>query len=108
MEKYGTAGQTTDDNMAHAHGVLDTLVYRHTLRICNTYCFSTASVVGTNAPQFYVICTLRVLFCKWCCYHSGGYVNFIVNLDTHVSWPISHVLASSNRKRWTGFETAIT
>ena len=55
MEKYGTAGQPTDDNMAHAHGMLDTLLYRHTLRIGNTYCFSTASVVGRNAPQCYVI-----------------------------------------------------
>jgi hypothetical protein len=39
---------------------------------------------------------LSVLFCKWCGDHSGGYINFIVNLDTHASWPASHVLVPSN------------
>jgi len=32
VEKYGTAGQTTYDNMAHTHCMLDTLDYKHTLR----------------------------------------------------------------------------
>ena len=40
--------------------------------------------------------TLSVFFCKWCDDHSGGYINFIVNLDAHASWPVSHVLASSD------------
>ena len=39
------AGQATDDNMAHAHCMLDIYGYRYTLRICNTYCFSTATIV---------------------------------------------------------------
>ena len=46
MEKYCRAGQASDDNMAHAHCVLDTYGYRRTLRICNTYCFSTVTVVA--------------------------------------------------------------
>jgi hypothetical protein len=29
----------------HAHCILDTKVYKHTLRICNTHCFSTATMV---------------------------------------------------------------
>ena len=33
----------TDDNMAHAHCKLDTQGYKRTLRICNIYCFSTAT-----------------------------------------------------------------
>jgi len=45
VEKYCTAGQATDDNMAHAHCMLDTKGYKHTLKICNTYCFSTATMV---------------------------------------------------------------
>ena len=45
-EKYCRAGQATDDNMAHAHCILDNLGYKHTLRICNTYCFSTATMVA--------------------------------------------------------------
>ena len=31
MEKYCTAGQATDDNVAHAHCMLDPYVYRHKL-----------------------------------------------------------------------------
>jgi len=36
VEKFCTAGQATDDNMAHAHCMLDTKVYKHTPRICKT------------------------------------------------------------------------
>jgi hypothetical protein len=45
------------DNMAHAHFTLDTYGYKHTLRICNTYCFSTATMV---APTHLNV-TLKVL-----------------------------------------------
>jgi hypothetical protein len=31
VEKYRSAGQATDDSMTHAHCMLDTLVYKHTL-----------------------------------------------------------------------------
>jgi len=37
VEKYFTAGQATDDNMAHAHCMLDT-----SLRLRNNYCLSAA------------------------------------------------------------------
>jgi len=40
------AGRTTNDNMVHASCMLDTWGYKHTLRICNTYCVSTATVVA--------------------------------------------------------------
>ena len=42
VEKYRTAGQATDDNMGHAHCVLNTEGYKHRLTLSNTYCFSTA------------------------------------------------------------------
>jgi len=45
-EKFCRAGQATDDNMAHAHCMLHTKGYKHTLTIRNTYCFSTAAVVA--------------------------------------------------------------
>ena len=57
-EKYGTARQATDGNIARC--VLDTWGYKLTLRIRNTYRFSTASGYS-NAPQCYVIRTLPVL-----------------------------------------------
>jgi hypothetical protein len=58
VEKYCTAGQATDDNMAHAHFMMYSYDYTHT--ICKTYCFSTATVV-TNAPQYYVTRAMQVL-----------------------------------------------
>ena len=45
VEKYCRVGQATDDGKAHAPCVLDTLVRKRTLRICNNYCFSTATMV---------------------------------------------------------------
>jgi len=58
MEKYGRAGQTTDDNMAYAHCVLDTQGYKYTLKICNTHCFSTLTMVGWRHRNvtLYVYC----------------------------------------------------
>jgi hypothetical protein len=34
------------DNMAHTLYVLDNEGYKHTLKICNPYCFSTATAVS--------------------------------------------------------------
>jgi hypothetical protein len=45
-KKCCEAGQVIDENMAHAHCMLDTLGYKHILKSCNTYCFSTATVVA--------------------------------------------------------------
>ena len=50
MEKYGRAEQATNYNMVHAHCVLDTEGYKHTLGICNAYCFSTTPGF-TKAPD---------------------------------------------------------
>jgi hypothetical protein len=58
VDKYFTAGQTTDDNMAHAHSSLDTQGYNHTIRICNTHCFSTETMDGLShfSVTSFVIC----------------------------------------------------
>jgi len=37
--------QATDDSMARAHCMLRNQGYRHALRICTSYCFSTSTVV---------------------------------------------------------------
>jgi len=34
VEKYFRATQATDDSVVHAHCMMDTLVYKHLLRIC--------------------------------------------------------------------------
>jgi len=51
VEKYCRAGQDTNCNMAHAHCMLDTQGCRQTLRICNTFCFSTATMVARRRPN---------------------------------------------------------
>jgi len=61
VEKYSRVGQATDDNMVHAHCMLDTSGYKHTLRIYNTYCFFTA----TMAAWTYLNVTLYV-HCLYC------------------------------------------
>ena len=47
--------------MAHAHCMLDTKGYKQMLRICNTYCFSIATVAVRNRTIINVVCTLAVL-----------------------------------------------
>jgi len=58
-----TAGQDSDDNMAHAHCMLDNTDYRHTLRICNTYCFSTATMASMLHNS--LSCYNRSRECLW-------------------------------------------
>jgi hypothetical protein len=60
VEKYCRAGQATDDNMVRARCVVGIKHYRHTSRICDTYCLSTVTVGCANTPQCYVIPTLTV------------------------------------------------
>jgi len=62
VEKYYRAGQATDDNMAHAHCLLDTKGYKRALRICDTYCFSTATVVARTLQTVTLYRTLFVFF----------------------------------------------
>jgi len=61
VEKYSKAGRVTDDNMTHAHCMLVTKGYKHTSRVCNTYCFSTATVVARK-PLSVITRALSVLF----------------------------------------------
>jgi hypothetical protein len=49
-------------NMTHAYFIMDTQGYRHTLRICNTYCFSTATVLARTRLNVTFLRTLPLLF----------------------------------------------
>ena len=58
------AGQAPD-NMAHGHCMLDNQGYKHAFRICNTYCFSTTTLVERSCLNvtLYVHCfSFLVLF----------------------------------------------
>ena len=52
--------------MAHAHSMLDYHGYRHTLRICNTYCFYMATVV-TRTRLSVTLC----VHCLPCVFHDA-------------------------------------
>jgi hypothetical protein len=61
VDKYSRARQATDDNMAHAHCMLNTWSCRRTLSehvICNIHCFCTATVVARTRlnATLYVQC----------------------------------------------------
>jgi len=61
VEKYCEEWQATDDDMAHAHCMSDIWGYKRTLRICNTYCFSTTTMVSRT--RFSVTLYLHCLSC---------------------------------------------
>ena len=52
VEKFCTARQATDGNMAHARCMLNTEGYRHPLRICKFIAFSTATMVAETRINF--------------------------------------------------------
>jgi hypothetical protein len=67
MEKYGRAGQATDDNLAHAFCILDNERYKHTLRICDTYSFPRQKCLHERASMLhytYIAC-LVLLQCQY-------------------------------------------
>jgi hypothetical protein len=63
VEKDCRTRQATDENMAHEHCMLDTYGHKHLLNMCNTYCFSTTTMVTQTRLNFtsYVRC-LSFLF----------------------------------------------
>jgi hypothetical protein len=58
--KYCRAGQATYDSMAHAVCMLDTKGYKLTLRICNTYYFSTSTKSRDRAAMLRHTCSARL------------------------------------------------
>ena len=86
-KKYGRARQTTDDNIIRrvSFACWITKATSHTLRICNSFFFSTATVVTRTLPNvtLYVHC----LFCYHCyCYSVSCLEYFILSnfLNTRV------------------------
>ena len=61
VEKYCTARQARDDSKAHALCMLENSGYRQTLRMCNTYVFSTATMV--TRTRFIITLYVQCLSC---------------------------------------------
>jgi hypothetical protein len=78
VEKVGRAGQATDNNTAHAHCRLNTKGYKHTIRISNIYCFSTAKIIARARLSV----TLYVN-CMSCNFYSGLYAQFAVGFERY-------------------------
>ena len=59
------SGQATGDNMARAQCITNTKGYTHILTTCNTYCFSTITIVARTRPNVtsYVHCSLSCVLC---------------------------------------------
>jgi hypothetical protein len=62
---YCRARQATDENRAHEHCMLDTYGHRHLLNMCNTYCFSTTTMV--TQTRLNVTSDVRYLSCFFSC-----------------------------------------
>jgi hypothetical protein len=68
VEKYCTAVQATYDNMAHTHLMLYTKVYKHTLTICSTYCFTLQPPLHERVSMLrYVQYIACAAICNRCC-----------------------------------------
>jgi hypothetical protein len=64
VENYFIAGQATDDNMVHAHWILDTLGCKHTLMICNNYCISKANMLTQKGVNFIISSSVSLINTK--------------------------------------------
>jgi hypothetical protein len=64
VEKWWS--EAIDYSMVHAHYMLDTQVYKHTDKICNTHCFSIATIVARTRLNvtLYVHCLSFKAFCN--------------------------------------------
>jgi hypothetical protein len=87
-KKHCTAIQATDDSIIRAQEPckLDNYIYRHTLRICNTYCMSTASMVTRAFLNVTSLSIWPVLFSITACSVDTGTSHNIVNWPQHLHW----------------------
>jgi hypothetical protein len=90
---YRRAGRVRQYNTAHGNCVLDTKGYKHTLRIYNTYCFSTSTVVAlTRLKVSYthisrLVSMLKGFNCSWLKFPTKKVTKATVNVPTHMSFP---------------------
>ena len=61
---YRHAGHRLQYNTTHAYCMLGTQGYKHTLGMCNNYCFSSAAVVArTRLTVAYIACLVAYIAC---------------------------------------------
>ena len=105
MGKYCRAEQATDDNTAHAHCMLDIKGYRHTLTICNTYCFPLQQWLYERASMLrytYVAIFLNpVIFAIVYCDSDkkSTHIPAVLQLELLNKWPLKETYL------WRSFQT---
>jgi len=101
VEKLCRVGQVTDGNMAHAHCMLDTQGYKRTLRIRNTFCFSTATMVARRR-----LSVTLYIHCLFCYQKEQNTVNdpkhyaFIHLLQHVLAVYVGHYQVESQQHKW--------
>ena len=95
VEKYSRDEEPSDNNMEHAHGLLDTCGYKHILGFCNNYCFSIATVVAPK--RLNVMLCVNCLFCYHCKHRMPCISSYIPSYSSSFSFRCpqeqSHFLA---------------
>jgi len=87
MEQYCRAGLATDDNIAHARCMLNTSGYKHILRIYNTYCFFTATMLARKRLNV----TLYIQCLSVCLVEAFLKFETCCNKDTRYTYILSFV-----------------
>jgi hypothetical protein len=127
VEKYGRSGQATDSTRAHVLYTLDIQSYKHTLRICNSYCFSTGTrlIVTSYVPRLpcffkerqyltlfmafiyrlkeFFITTLSVIRLNQL--RQGYYVTIFPGFNVLLKWPFP-LLSGILDPSWESFESS--
>jgi len=85
--------------MAHARCMLDASGYRHTLRICSTYCFSTATVVARTRLSVTCICTFPFMLLFYVKYLFPT-ANLIEKTQFYDIYALQFPLCALNRMIW--------
>jgi len=87
QNKKCSVQKTTDDNKGHAHCMLDNQGYKHTLTICNTYCFSTATLIAWQGLHVTLTCiSCLVMQCyDWRKSYKWVYFQFLHNAFSYPS-----------------------
>ena len=94
--------------MAQVHCMLETLGYKHTLKICNIYCFSTAMMVAEKRLNFTLYVVVQCQSCLSCLTHTRAHKQPYSrnchdstqnSASTLLAYQSTHIFNTNNRRR---------
>ena len=98
---YSRTGHRWQNNTAHALCMLDNLDYKHTLTMCNTYCFSTTTMVTLTRLN-------NALYAYWrsCILFITASVGVMrLTEELYDLWSSPNTFGLSNQEDWDGRDT---